>query len=258
MKYSQFEILAVAGVALAVLVTVIVSDLPASEIIGQVLILLPLIGGLHFGRKGAAISFLSAVLAYGVVSLTMVKDSSAALQLFVLYTVIYGILALVAGELNIRGKYIVVRFKNRGFVDQLTSLYSGCYMAQLIGKHVDEFDHRGSRFSLGIINIDEDVLSPLKKPARNKRIKDIGNSIIKPGIRGSDEAGRLEGGKFLIMFPRTKKAGALTAMNRIRVKAGRYLEGQGLPTDDHQRIDIQTYEWPGDMEDIDKISDELS
>ncbi|MCG2795781.1 MAG: hypothetical protein L6427_07975, partial [Actinomycetia bacterium] len=111
MKYSRFELLAMAVGVCAVAATIVAaisSTNRVSDIFGQAMILLVLFGGLHYGRKGALASFVAAMAIYAVVTLVFSTDidRSTALQIYLLRTAVFAIVAFVAGELNVRLKYL--------------------------------------------------------------------------------------------------------------------------------------------------------
>ena len=236
MKYSKFELLAMAVGFCAVLGTILarISETStAADYVGQALILVALFGGLHYGRKGALISFLGSTAVYAVVAYGFSPiDKGAVTQIFIMYLVVFGIVSFVAGELNVRLKYLFIKLEHHDFVDDITSLYNAKYLAKLIDKYISEFDRYGSKFSLSSITLNESLLAPLKKKARQKLIRDLGNSVIRGNIRGADEAARLEGTTFMVLYPNTNFDGATCATIRVKEKIRNYLDRHGLETDE--------------------------
>jgi len=258
LKYSRFELLAmIVGVCAvaATIVAAISSTNRVSDIVGQCMILVCLFGGLHYGRKGAALSFVAATAIYAVVALVFSTDidQSTALQIFLLRAAVFAFVAFIAGELNVRLKYLFIKLEHHDFVDDITSLYNSRYMAKLIDKYVSEFDRYGTKFSLANITINEDMISPMKKKIRNKVIKDIGNSIIRGNIRGADEAARLEGTTFAVLFPNTNFDGATCATLRMKAKVCGYLDRHGLDADREDSIKTVILEYPKDRDTVEVL-----
>ncbi len=253
MKYSRFEVLAMVVVALAVVGTIFATVSTSSrvaDIVGQLMIVAVLFGGLHYGRKGALTSFLAATGFYAIFAFGFRGsiDAATALELFLIRTGIFAIVALVAGELNVRLKYLFIKLEHHDYVDSITNLYNSKYLAKLIDKYISEFDRYGSKFSLTSFNINPELLVPLKKKARLKLIKDLGNSVIRGNIRGADEAARVEGTRFSVLFPNTNRDGATCASIRVKGKITGYLDRHGLETDDEGTVETEILEYPRDKD----------
>jgi len=232
------------------------SSSTTADIVGQAMIVVALFGGLHYGRKGAAIAFVGctgfyAIFAFGVrgsVSTSMVT------QIFILRTVVFAIVAFVAGELHVRLKYLFIKLEHHDFVDDITSLYNSKYLAKLIEKYISEFDRYGSKFSLTNFTVSEDMLTPMKKKARVKLIRDLGNSVIRGNIRGADEAARIDGTTFTVLFPNTNYDGATCASIRVKEKISGYLDRRGLDTEDDGIIKTEIIEYPKDKDTIELLA----
>jgi GGDEF domain-containing protein len=262
LKYIRFEVLAVAVVICAVLGTILATVSSANrvaDIAGQVLILVALLGGLHYGRKGALISFLVATGLYAIFAFGFRGDidTSTAWQLFALRTLVFAIVAFIGGELNVRLKYIFMKLEHQDYVDNLTSLYNAQYLSKLIDKHISEFDRYGSKFSLSSFTISDNLVTPMRKKARQKMVRELGNSVIRGNIRGADEAARLEGMKFTVLFPNTNHDGAICASIRIKGKIVGYLERRGLDTEDERTILNEILEYPKDKDNVEAMATAL-
>lgn len=262
MRYTRFEILAVVVVICAVVGTIFVTSSStnrAADIAGQVLIVLALLGGLHYGRKGAVISFVLATGLYAVFVFGFKGniDTGTAWQLFAVRTAVFALVAFVGGELNVRLKYIFMKLEHQDYVDTLTSLYNGKYLSKLIDKHISEFDRYGAKFSLTSFTVSEQLATAMKKRAQQKMVKELGNSVIRGNIRGADEAARLEGMKFTVLFPNTNHDGAVCATTRIRGKIVNYLDKRGLDTRDERTILTETLEYPKDRDNVEAMATAL-
>jgi GGDEF domain-containing protein len=261
-RYTRFEILAVAVVICAVAGTIFAtasSDHLVADIAGQVLIVVALLGGLHYGRKGAVISFLVATGLYAIFLFGFKgdMDMATAWELFALRTLVFAVVAFVGGELNVRLKYIFMKLEHQDYVDNLTSLYNAQYLSKLIDKHISEFDRYGSRFSLSSFTVSDTLVVPMRKKARQKMVKELGNSVIRGNIRGADEAARLEGMTFTVLFPNTSHDGATCASIRIKGKIVGYLEKRGLETEDEQTILNEILEYPRDKDNVEAMATSL-
>lgn len=258
MKYSRFEILALVVVAAAVIGTIFAtasSSNRAADVVGQLMILVALFGGLHYGRKGALISFVAATGFYAIFAFGFKGsiDTGTAVQLFLIRTLVFGMVALVAGELNVRLKYLFVKLEHHDYVDNVTNLYNSKYMAKLIDKYISEFDRYGSKFSVTSFTVNPDLLVSLKKKTRDKLIKDLGNSVIRGNIRGADEAARLDGTTFSVLFPNTNLDGATCASLRVKGKIGGYLDRHGLETEG-DAILTEIHEYPRDKDAVEVMA----
>jgi diguanylate cyclase (GGDEF)-like protein len=262
LKYSRFELLMMFVGLLVVLGTAFALVKNAnivSEVIGQLLILVCLIAGLHYGRKGAVIGFLFSVAVYGVAVFTTYSSTlSAALYLFFFRTVIYAIVAFAGGELNVRLKYLFIKLEHHDYVDDITSLYNSKYLSKLIEKYISEFDRYGSKFSITNFVVDETKMSQLKKKEKQKVIKELGHSI-RGNIRGADEAARVEGANFAILFPNTNYDGATCASIRVKGKIFNKLEKLGVAADEDDGVlKAEVLEYPKDKDTIETLSVNLA
>ncbi len=258
MKYTRFEILAMVVGICAVAGTIIAtlsSSNTASDIVGQAMIVVVLFGGLHYGRKGAAISFVVAtgfyaIFAFGVRGSVTVSNAT---EIFLVRTAVFAVVAAVAGELNVRLKYFFIKLEHHDYVDDVTTLYNSKYLAKLIEKYISEFDRYGSKFSMTTFSINEEMLAPMKKKARVKVIKDVGYKI-RGNIRGADEAARLEGTRFTVLYPNTNYDGATCATIRVKEKITGYLDKFGFDTEDDSIIETEIIEYPRDKDTIEVMA----
>ncbi|MBN2168391.1 MAG: diguanylate cyclase [Actinobacteria bacterium] len=266
MKYSNFEILAMIVGAGAVASSIFAplatsgSFSSAHEIVGQVLILLVLFCGLQYGRKGAAISALVSIAIYGIVIFslsTKTIGTGTAAELLLLRSGIYILVGFIAGELNVRLKYLFAKLEHHDYVDDITSLYNTKYLAKLIERSLSEFDRYGHIFSISSIHVNEDIFCSMKKSAFNKVVRELGNSLIRGNIRSADEAARAGGAFFVILFPNTGFDGATIATTRIKGKVEGYLDRRGMETTNEDVILTEVFEYPKHKENLDIILDRL-
>ncbi|MBN1289352.1 MAG: diguanylate cyclase [Actinobacteria bacterium] len=266
MKYSNFEILAMIVGAGAVASSIFAPLATggglssAHEIVGQVLMLLVLFCGLQYGRKGAAVSILVSIAIYGVVVFslsTKTIGTGTAAELLLLRSGVYVIVGFIAGELNVRLKYLFAKLENHDYVDDVTSLYNTRYLAKLIERSLSEFDRYGHVFSISSIHVNEDIFFSMKKSAFNKVVRELGNSLVRGNIRSADEAARAGGAFFVILFPNTNFDGATIATTRIKGKVQSYLDRRGMETSNEDVVLTDVFEYPRHKENLDIILDRL-
>ena len=262
MKYSWFELLAMCVAACAIVGTSIAIASGANmgpEIVGQVLILVALWGGLHYGRRGAVVSFIISTSIYAVFVFSFMSDQlSIALELFLFRAGVYGAVAFAAGELNAHLKYLFVKLEHHDYIDDVTNLYNAKYFAKLLENKISEFDRYGLKFSLASFTIREDLFSPLKQKAQNKLIKEIGNTVIRDNIRGVDEAAHTADNKFMLLFPNTNLDGAAIATGRVSGKIRGFLDRHGFDTDSEDTIETEILEYPPNRAAVEELAAGLS
>ena len=258
MKYSRFELL-VMGVGVCAVVgttfaTVSSANIGA-EIVGQALILVALFGGLHYGRKGAVVSFCFATFVYAIVVFSSMSGQLAiALELFLFRAAVYGAIAFGAGELNTHLKYLFVKLEHPDYVDGITNLYNAAYFSKLLDNKINEFDSNGSKFSLASFTISDDLLAPLKNKVQRKLIKEIGSSVIRDNIRGVDEAARVDDTRFMLLFENTDLEGATIAANRVSGKIHAYLSHRGMDVVSEDTVRTEVLEYPPNRDDIERLA----
>lgn len=265
MKYSHFEILAMVVGAGAVLSSILApiangKSTTVQEVVGQVLILVVLFGGLQFGRRGALISVAASIAVYAVFVFTFSTESigaGTAAELLLLRSIIFAVVGLIGGELNVRLKYLFAKLEHHDYVDDITSLYNTRYLSKLIDRALSEYDRYGHVFSISSIHVNEEIFSPMKKSAYNKAVREMGNSLVRGNIRSADEAARAGGAFFVILFPNTSFDGATIATTRIKNKVESYLDRRGMDTQTEEVILTEVFEYPKHKENLDIIIDRL-
>ncbi|PKQ28517.1 MAG: hypothetical protein CVT63_02240 [Candidatus Anoxymicrobium japonicum] len=262
MKYSRFEIITMTVGFCAVIGTIVAtlsSSNKIADMVGQAMIIVVLFGGLHYGRKGVAISFVAATAFYAFFAFGWRGsiDAGTAAQIFIFRTIVFGVVGVAAGELHVRLKYLFTKLEHHDYVDNITSLYNAKYLAMLIEKYISESDRYSSKFCLASFTINEKILAPFKRKARVKIIRDLGNSVIRGSIRGSDEAARPEKASFTVLFPNTNHDGATCASNRVEKKIMEFLDHHGFDTDSKGVLKIDVLEYPGDKDAIELLADSL-
>lgn len=222
MKYSRFEWLTIGVGAVAVAATVTFALQPQPdwiEIAAQLLLMLALVGAVHWGRKGGLVGALVATLAYvalrlpGVVSVGLETD---ALQLIVIRTVTYGLVGIIGGEICGRIKYFFARLEGSCSIDEPSRVYNQRFIAQLLSTHLGEAARYGALFSIAIIEIAPDLTAELRPSGVRTLVRAVADHI-RNDARLVDDVGRLDDGRFALVFPHTPKEAAVVAATRVRI-----------------------------------------
>jgi hypothetical protein len=201
-KYSRFEWLTIAVGGVAILATAAVALQPRpdwTEIAAQLLLLPVLISAVHWGRKGGLVGALAATLAYLMLrlpSIVSVGLGPDVLQLVLIRTVTYGFVGIIGGEMCGRIKYFFARLEDSCSIDEHARVYNQRFIAQLLSTHLGEAARYGAVFSIAIIELADHI--------RND-------------VRLVDDVGRLDDGRFVLVFPHTPKDGAVVAATRVRM-----------------------------------------
>lgn len=267
MKYSKFEILAMV-VGIGAVISSILAPLATRheipqvyEIIGQSLIIVILFGGLQFGRKGAFVSWLACTGAYAIILFSLSTESigtNTAGELLALRAFVYALIGFIAGELNVRLKYLFTKLEHHDYVDDITSLYNAKYLVKLINRSLSEYDRYGHKFSICNIHINDETFATMKKSAYKKFLRELGNSIVRGNIRSADDAARADGAFFIVLFPNTNYEGANIATSRIKTKVENYLDRHGIETGKEGVVLTEVFEYPKHKENLDLIVEQLA
>ncbi len=262
MSYKNFEYLVLVLGATAVIGTIllmVMNSNGASEITGQLLILALLFGGLHFGRKGALVSFVSATLIY-ILVFVFTQDKLNLSNTVMLFSrlILYGGVAFISGEVCHRfsPEFAITRVNE--LVDPITGLYNSRYIARSIEKAISEFDRYGSNFSVTVFTLKNDIFEGLDKHEKQGILKTIGSTIINGNIRIADEAARVNRKKFVILFPHTNFDDATYATIRVRSTIVDYLRGLDIKDAEENWVETEIFEYPKDSEKIETLSIELA
>jgi GGDEF domain-containing protein len=220
-KYSRFEWLTISVGGVAVLATVVFALRPRPDLIelaAQLLLMPVLVGAVHWGRKGGLIGALAATLAYVALRLPSVVSvglQADVLQLIVIRTVTYGFVGIIGGELCGRIKYFFARLEDSCSIDEHSRVYNQRFIAQSLSNHLGESARYGTVFSIAII----ELASRLTADLRPSRVRSLVRSVadhMRNDVRLVDDVGRLDDGRFVLLFPHTPKDGAVVAATRVR------------------------------------------
>ncbi len=252
MTYSRFELLVLifgGGAVLATAISAVLGNTDAVEIVAQLLLLLVLLGALHWGRRGGYIAALIAVGIYLALRLPMILAAGAVsgtlVQLLVTRAVVYGAVGIVGGEICSRIKYFFLKLEDRDYIDEVTHLYNASYLRQLLRAHIAEFDRYQSIFSIVLVRLDGDKLPPLGKQQGRSVLRDAGNALL-GDIRLVDEMGRFSESVFCVILPKTPLQGGQVAAGRLEKTVGNSLRSHRLRPDGMVTTEVLGY--PEDKE----------
>jgi len=219
-KYSRFEWLAMlvgsASIAGAVLATSR-HGVPVEEGLAQALLLLVLVGAVHWGRRGGSIMAGIAAAAYLALRVPLlVRDGLSAdvAGLLVTHLFTYGVVGIGGGELCGRVRYLLARLESAENIDEPTALFNQRAITPVLCAMVGRYERYGESFAIVTIAIgDEAVTRPKSGPQRLLLLSVA--SRIRSGVRLVDDVARMDDGRFLIVMPHTPKAGAKVAAERL-------------------------------------------
>lgn len=221
MKYSRFEwlTLAVGGAAIAATLLASLHARPMiEEIIAQLLLMVVLVGAVHWGRNGGFLTAIGAIVIYiAMRGPLLVGDGLTPdlLELIGIRMAAYGFVGIIGGELCGRIKYVLARMESGGNVDEDTALYNEVYIGRLLKNNLAQHLRYKQAFSIVLLTLAPALTSELKPSRRRSLLRAVANHI-RNDVRLVDDVGRLDDGTFIMVLPQTPKRGAAVAGGRVR------------------------------------------
>jgi len=221
-KYSRFEMLTIGVGAVAVFGTIAFALQPRPdwiEVAAQLLILVVLVGAVHWGRKGGLLGALGALIAYVVLrlpSIVRVGLEAEVLELILIRGVTFGFIGIIGGEICGRIKYFFARLEDSLSIDEHTRVYNQKFVCQLLRNSLASSTRYGTRFSMALLEIAPCLTAELR-PSRQRTVVRTVADHIRNDVRLIDDVGRLDDGRFVMVFPHTPKEGAHVAATRVRM-----------------------------------------
>jgi GGDEF domain-containing protein len=221
-KYSRFELLTIGIGGVAILATVALSMHPQpdwTELVAQLLLLVVLIGAVHWGRNGGLIAALGATLAYIVLrlpSIVAVGLEAEVLELILIRTAAFGAIGIIGGEICGRIKYFFARLEDSLSIDEHSRVYNQRFMAQMLANSLASATRYSTRFSIAVIQLAPCLTAELRPSRHHSLIRSVA-AHIRNDVRLIDDVGRLDDGRFVLVFPHTPKDGAQIAAARVRI-----------------------------------------
>lgn len=220
MRYSRFEWLAliVGGAAILGTVGLSLQAHPATEeVVAQLLLLGVLYGAVHWGRNGGFVAAVMGIGAYIALRAPLIVAqglSNDLLVLVVLHMVTYGFVGIVGGEVCGRIKYVLAKLEGGVNIDEDTRVYNERFVGRLLETNLALHARYRLPFSIGLMTLAPALTSDLR-PTRRKSMMRAVATHIREDVRLVDDVGRLDDGRFILLFPQTPKAGGGVAAERV-------------------------------------------
>ncbi|RJQ54257.1 MAG: diguanylate cyclase [Actinobacteria bacterium] len=257
MKYSRFELLVLVfggGAVLGTAVSALLKQTDLVEVAAQLLLLVVLVGALHWGRRGGYAAALLAVAAYLLLRAPMILRAGGLtptlLQLLITRSVVYGTVGIVGGEICSRIKYFFVKLEDRDYIDDVTHLYNTTYLKELLRGHVAQHQRYGAVFSLIMLSIKPERM-PANRQEGRRLLREAGNALL-GDIRLVDEIGRYGESVFCIILPNTPLSGARVAAGRLIKTASAAIAARAV--DAEGAVATETLGYPGDAERVSELA----
>jgi GGDEF domain-containing protein len=221
-KYSRFELLTIGIGGVAILGTVAFTVRPEPdwiEVVAQLLLLVVLVGAVHWGRKGGLVAALGATLLYVVLrlpSVVAVGLEAEVLELILIRTAAFGFIGIIGGEICGRIKYFFARLDDSLSIDEHSRVYNQRFMAQMLANSLASSTRYGTKFSIAIVGLAPCLTAELRPSRQQSLIRAVAGHI-RNDVRLIDDVGRLDDGRFVLVFPHTPKDGAQIAAARVRI-----------------------------------------
>jgi diguanylate cyclase (GGDEF)-like protein len=255
-KYATFELLVlIFGVGSIVAFIVGLGGLTLNEVIGQLLLIMILVGALHFGQIGGLVTFFMASVFYAslmVPDIIRLGFAPPIVQLLTMRILMYAIVGLGGGVICSQIKYVFARLDQLDLVDPLTGLYNRKHLEHLIDQYADGFERYKIYFSVLIMSIGGTSFEELSVAQKDQCIKEIGSALRK-SCRAVDEVGRFDKARFCLILPSTNMSGAIKAGNRLTSVVADRLENQNSLIFNQAGVHVELFEYPRDKKRLEEV-----
>lgn len=222
MKYGTFEKLVILIATITTLGAILVVSFPPPdmiEVFAQLLLLCVVVAAVHYGPRGGAFVSMIAVVFYVLLRSPMIAEGAESqgqiVQLLAIRAALFGGIGIIGGEICSRIKYLFTKMEHHDLIDDVTGLFNRTHVLNLIDNYCQRYERYGTGFSVLTIDFDPGLFSGMKLAERDRLFGHIG-TIVRHGVRAVDEVGRLGVYNFTLILPSTPKAGAETALARLR------------------------------------------
>ena len=257
MKYSRFESLVLAVGLVAVVGSLFFSTgaMPIfEEIVAQLLLLVVLLGAVHWGRKGGFVAATLASIIYIIMRIPLLVDQggfSADVASLVLVRVLtYGLIGIVGGELCGRIKYVFAKMEDSSSVDDWSQVYNQRFIVRALEAALGQFRRYETEFSVVLIEMSDTLTAELRVSKQKAIVRGIAN-YIRNDIRLVDELGRLDDGTFIAVLPHTPREGATVVADRLH-KGVCHTVGSK-----QESVQVEVLAAPADIDSVDSMHQEL-
>lgn len=220
MKYSRFELLALSVGSVSIVGTVLSSlrsGLSIEEIVAQVLLLVVLVGAVHWGRKAGLVTAILAIVTYVCMRVPLLlRDgfSTDVVGLLLIRTVTYGAVGIAGGRLCSRIRYLLARLESATNIDESSGLFNERFITRTLWSMIGQYERYQRAFSVVTVSIVDPSMTGSKHAPPQRILRAVATEI-RGGLRLVDDVGRLDDGRFLLVLPHTDKSGAQVAANRV-------------------------------------------
>lgn len=220
MKYSEFERLVLSVGGVAVVATMLISLRQAVdlyELAAQLLLLVPLFGAVHWGRRGGLIAATAASFVYIALRTPLMMQAgltSDVLIMLMARIVAYGLIGIGGGEVCARVKYLLARLQEESSIDEWSGVYNQRISARLLTTAVGRCQRYGEPFCIVTVRLSPELSAGLRDSRQRALVRDVANHI-RNDVRMVDEVSRLDDGRFLILLPHAPKEGGDIVRDRL-------------------------------------------
>ncbi|MBE0477141.1 MAG: diguanylate cyclase [Coriobacteriia bacterium] len=222
MTYERFERLVLYVGAAAIIGAMTISlgrRAVLEELAGQVLLLVVLIGAVHWGRRGGFLAAVVASSAYFAIRVpTVVSEGGLTADVASMLAVrvgAYGVIGILGGELCGRIRYIFARLEDASRIDEWTRVFNQRAVARSIAGCHGQHLRYGSEYSVVLLALAPQLTAELRVSRQKSLLRRVANHV-RTDLRLVDEVGRLDDGRFCAVLPQTGRSGALVAAERVR------------------------------------------
>lgn len=262
MKYQRFEWLTIGVGAAAVLGTLGMTafggqaggqwDL-AVEMIAQLMLLVVLVAAVHWGRKGGLTAALAATIVYILMRIPSIRvegAASATVELIMVHTLTYGVVGVIGGEICGRIKYLFARLEDSLSIDENSRVYNQRFLAQLLASDLAQYRRYDAEFSTAILTLSPNLTADLRQSKVATLVRTVADHI-RNDVRLIDDVGRLDDGRFVMVFPHTPKSGGEVAASRVLLGVRDLLGARD------ESITTEVYAVPEDTDALTALADSL-
>lgn len=255
LSYDNFKKMLIffgGGVIIITSLLIFVNFRSITEVAGQLLFLVILLGAAYYGRDGGIVTSILATIIYASLFFPTIMSMGVltVLPLILIRAAIYIFTGFVGGEICSRIKRFLTEVSNQQFIDPYTKLFNQQYCAKLIRAQIDNFERYNTIFSLVLIRLSDNIMKYLKQERYQHVLKEIAEGIVRD-IRLVDEAARIGEDEFLIVLPYTPEDGAKVAASRVYNSLKKKLgEGDGA--------NYQILAFPAHRSEVENLIQQLS
>lgn len=222
MDYRRLETLVILTGVILVLAGLLLA--PAAqpylwqEIAARALTLVVLVAAAHWGRDGGAAAAAIAIVTYVAIripDLTTLGATSEVTRGLIAFSLTYGALGVIGGEVFGRLRYLVRRLGESVLLDDDTGVFNKTYCAQSLRSNLATYQRYDRPLSVVVLSLSPGLLTELRPTGQRKLLRTVASSL-RHDMRVVDDVGHLGQGRFLLVLRETTRSGAEVVADRIR------------------------------------------